>query len=77
MPDKETLYAFRYIDWTIEFGFGKLTNNAKKEIITILMEEMDTDRMLAFQACDADTTIDIVNCLLDEKWFNNGKTYKL
>lgn len=77
MNDKHTLYAFQYEDWSIEYSFGKIRNETKKDIYKILMEDMTTERMRALQACDAETTYEIVEILLQEKGFSNNNTYKL
>jgi len=77
MNDKETLYAFKYADWSIEYSFGKIRNQANKEIYRILMEEMTLERRRALEALNAETTYDIVACLIDQNWFSNDNTYKL
>lgn len=73
----ETLYAFRYLDGTIEFWFGKLTNSLKKDVISILMENMSLDKRREFEALSKDIQEDIVHILLDEKWLDNYITYEL
>jgi hypothetical protein len=75
--DIHTLYAFQYDDNSIEYSFGKIKNNSKKEIIKILFEKMTLERRWAFEACDAETSYDIVQCLLNvngiaaDKWFKD------
>lgn len=46
-------------------------------VVKILMEDMTLDRRRAFEACNAETSYDIVQTLLNIKWQRNNKTYEL